>query len=59
MILFKFENDQEKHREKDCLNLNEKYITIILFILKITKSNPDKKTDLICMKYLFPHSCSI
>ena len=36
--------------KNDWLNMNEKFIAIFFFILKISKTNMENKTDLIGMK---------
>ena len=41
---FNSENNKEKHRQKNWLNLDEKFITTFLLILKMTVSNAENKT---------------
>ena len=42
--------------KKKWLNFNEKFITAFFWILKMTKSNTEKKSGLSLLKDLLPHS---
>ena len=55
-ILLNSENDKEYYRDENWLNLNEKSLTTLFLILKVSKSKTEKKTGLIFLKNLSPVS---
>ena len=55
-ILLNSENDKEYYRDENWLNLNEKSLTTLFLILKVSKSKTEKKTGLFFLKNLSPVS---